>query len=106
VLQWHCWLSPVNRRYGLHPRYLASFELAESCICYYVQSCVSLLYALQLCRECFYHNFEEEIHDTIIKNRLFIKGERVAVGASGEHFLRHAVLQLLKKCTFRVSHCK
>jgi hypothetical protein len=40
--------------------------------------------ALQLCRECFYHNFEEEIHETIVKYKLFKKGERVAVGASGK----------------------
>ena len=42
--------------------------------------------ALQLCRECFYHNFEEEIHKTIIDNKLFKRSERVAVGASGAVF--------------------
>ncbi|CAF2065157.1 unnamed protein product [Brassica napus] len=34
----------------------------------------------QICRECFY---EEEIHQAIVKNRLFKSGERVAIGASG-----------------------
>ena len=38
---------------------------------------------MQLCRGCFYHKFEEEIHETIVKHNLFTKGERVAIGASG-----------------------
>ncbi|KAG2254444.1 hypothetical protein Bca52824_084580 [Brassica carinata] len=37
----------------------------------------------QICRECFYEVFEEEIHQVIVKNRLFKSGERVAIGASG-----------------------
>ncbi|KAF2595219.1 hypothetical protein F2Q70_00045511 [Brassica cretica] len=37
----------------------------------------------QICRECFYEVFEEEIHQAIVKNRLFKSGERVAIGASG-----------------------
>ncbi|KAK8933342.1 Cytoplasmic tRNA 2-thiolation protein 1 [Platanthera zijinensis] len=37
----------------------------------------------QICRECFYAVFEEEIHNVIIKNHLFKAGERIAVGASG-----------------------
>ncbi|KAG9321158.1 hypothetical protein KVV02_007733 [Mortierella alpina] len=37
----------------------------------------------QLCRECFYHVFETEIHNTIVDNKLFNKGDRVAIGASG-----------------------
>lgn len=37
----------------------------------------------QLCRDCFYQSFETEIHDTIVSNNLFKRGERVAVGASG-----------------------
>ena len=38
---------------------------------------------LQLCRECFYRAFEEEVHETIIENKLFSPGERIAVAASG-----------------------
>lgn len=38
---------------------------------------------LQICRECFYEVFEEEIHQVIVKNQLFRPGERIAVGASG-----------------------
>nr|ACO11741.1 ATP-binding domain-containing protein 3 [Caligus rogercresseyi] len=36
-----------------------------------------------LCKECFYTAFETEIHCTIVTNKLFTPGERVAIGASG-----------------------
>ncbi|KAL6950195.1 hypothetical protein ACO0QE_000871 [Hanseniaspora vineae] len=38
---------------------------------------------MKICKECFYYVFETEIHNTIVSNNLFYKGERVAVGASG-----------------------
>ncbi|OZJ02650.1 Cytoplasmic tRNA 2-thiolation protein 1 [Bifiguratus adelaidae] len=37
----------------------------------------------QICKECFYHVFETEIHHTIIDNHLFSRGDKVAIGASG-----------------------
>lgn len=37
----------------------------------------------QICRECFYSVFEEEIHNVIVDNKLFKSGERVAIAASG-----------------------
>ncbi|XP_015893480.3 cytoplasmic tRNA 2-thiolation protein 1 [Ziziphus jujuba] len=37
----------------------------------------------QICRECFYRVFEEEIHQVIVENQLFKPGERIAIGASG-----------------------
>eukprot|EP00803_Ostreobium_quekettii_P010447 evm.model.scf_1116.1 EVM.evm.TU.scf_1116.1 scf_1116:6061-10861(+) len=37
----------------------------------------------QLCRDCFYEEFEDEVHDAIVENKLFTRGERVAIGASG-----------------------
>ncbi|CAM8939164.1 unnamed protein product [Rhodiola kirilowii] len=37
----------------------------------------------QICRECFYEVFEEEIHQVIVDNKLFKPGERIAIGASG-----------------------
>nr|CAB3448025.1 unnamed protein product [Digitaria exilis]CAB3451167.1 unnamed protein product [Digitaria exilis] len=37
----------------------------------------------QICRECFYVVFEDEIHQTIANNSLFKAGDRVAIGASG-----------------------
>ncbi|KJE93160.1 ATP-binding domain-containing protein 3 [Capsaspora owczarzaki ATCC 30864] len=35
------------------------------------------------CRECFYDAFETEIHTTIVESKLFVPGDRVAIGASG-----------------------
>lgn len=37
----------------------------------------------KLCKECFFHVFETEIHLTIQKEKLFYKGETIAIGASG-----------------------
>ena len=37
----------------------------------------------RICKECFFATFEDEIHRTIIDNRLFHAGDRIAVGASG-----------------------
>ncbi|KAJ9299089.1 hypothetical protein DTO271G3_3331 [Paecilomyces variotii] len=37
----------------------------------------------KLCRSCFVHVFETEIHETIISTSLFQRGERIAIGASG-----------------------
>ena len=37
----------------------------------------------RLCRNCFYSEFESEVHDTIVTYRLFQRGEKVAIGASG-----------------------
>lgn len=37
----------------------------------------------KLCKQCFIRTFEEEIHTTITRNRLFSRGERIAIGASG-----------------------
>jgi cytoplasmic tRNA 2-thiolation protein 1 len=36
-----------------------------------------------VCKECFYFAFEEEIHKTIIHEKIFTPGDRVAIGASG-----------------------
>ena len=37
----------------------------------------------KLCKGCFIKVFEDEIHETIVKNKLFHSGERIAIGASG-----------------------
>jgi cytoplasmic tRNA 2-thiolation protein 1 len=37
----------------------------------------------KLCKPCFIETFEREIHETITSTRLFVPGERVAIGASG-----------------------
>jgi cytoplasmic tRNA 2-thiolation protein 1 len=36
-----------------------------------------------ICKECFFHLFETEIHETITESKLFKTGERVAIAASG-----------------------
>ncbi|XP_074603468.1 cytosolic thiouridylase subunit 1 [Brevipalpus obovatus] len=36
-----------------------------------------------LCKECFFLCFENEVHDTIVKGKLFKPGDKVAIGASG-----------------------
>lgn len=37
----------------------------------------------RLCRACFLRAFEDEVHETVVAHRLFRRGERVAIGASG-----------------------
>ncbi|KAG8932103.1 nucleotidyltransferase [Tulasnella sp. 418] len=37
----------------------------------------------QICKECFFHVFETEVHNTIVDAKLFKPGDRVAIGASG-----------------------
>lgn len=39
--------------------------------------------AQKLCKSCFYHVFETEIHNAITEAKLFYRGERIAIGASG-----------------------
>eukprot|EP00002_Diphylleia_rotans_P015768 TRINITY_DN3051_c0_g2_i2.p1 TRINITY_DN3051_c0_g2~~TRINITY_DN3051_c0_g2_i2.p1 ORF type:complete len:291 (+),score=48.22 TRINITY_DN3051_c0_g2_i2:57-929(+) len=36
-----------------------------------------------VCKECFFQLFETEIHETIVANKLFRRGEKVAIAASG-----------------------
>ncbi|KAF5226360.1 hypothetical protein ECC02_000484 [Trypanosoma cruzi] len=36
-----------------------------------------------LCQKCFFHLFEEEVHETIMAEKLFTSGDVVACGASG-----------------------
>ncbi|CAO1631603.1 unnamed protein product [Parajaminaea phylloscopi] len=38
---------------------------------------------LLVCRQCFFYVFETEIHQTILDAKLFRRGEKVAIGASG-----------------------
>ncbi|CAG8710875.1 7438_t:CDS:2, partial [Racocetra fulgida] len=50
----------------------------------------------QVCRECFYYVFETEIHNTITDNKLFKKGDKVAIAASGGKVLAY-VMKLLNQ---------
>jgi hypothetical protein len=36
-----------------------------------------------ICKECFYEQFELEVHQTITENKLFKAGDKVAIAASG-----------------------
>lgn len=48
-----------------------------------------------LCKNCFYFAFEEEVHKTITDANLFVRGETVAIGASGgkgQLFIEHGPL--------------
>lgn len=51
------------------------------------------------CTECFFEAFESEIHYTIVSNKLFNKGDRVAIGASGgkDSTVLAYILNLLNK---------
>ena len=42
-----------------------------------------LLQGATLCKGCFFAIFEEEVHQTIAANKLFVPGDIVAIGASG-----------------------
>ncbi|KAF9076658.1 hypothetical protein BDP27DRAFT_1313695 [Rhodocollybia butyracea] len=37
----------------------------------------------QICKDCFFYVFETEVHNTITQAKLFARGDRVAIGASG-----------------------
>lgn len=47
-----------------------------------------------ICRPCFFTAFENEVHETIVSNKLFKPGERVAIAASGARLLQY----LAKRC--------
>jgi len=36
-----------------------------------------------VCKDCFIHAFELEVHQTILANDLFFRGETIAIGVSG-----------------------
>ena len=35
------------------------------------------------CKECFFYQFEEEVHRTIMEEKLFEKGDRIILAVSG-----------------------
>ena len=54
----------------------------------------------KVCKECFISRFEEEVHHTIITNKIFERGETVAIGASGgkdSTVLAHVMTTLNKR---------
>lgn len=55
--------------------------------------------AAAVCKECFFQQFEDEVHNTIVSQKLFKTGERVAIGASGgkDSTVLAYILSLLNK---------
>lgn len=43
------------------------------------------------CRECFFEAFELEVHQTIIDQKLFQPGDRVAIAVSGGKGMLHCI---------------
>ncbi|QLG71215.1 hypothetical protein HG535_0B02540 [Zygotorulaspora mrakii] len=69
--------DPVNRA-----KKIKVSQLCEICHCR--KALIRRPKNLQrICKLCFFHVFETEIHNTIVCANLFQKGEKVAVGASG-----------------------
>ncbi|CCF59012.1 hypothetical protein KAFR_0F04170 [Kazachstania africana CBS 2517] len=69
--------DPVNV-----PKKLKVSQLCE--ICHSRKAVLKRPKNLQkVCKECFFYVFETEIHNTIVSNNVFYRGERVAIGASG-----------------------
>ena len=54
-----------------------------------------------MCRECFFFAFEEEVHATIKEEKLFSRGERVALGASGG---KDSTVLIHTMCTLNKRH--
>ena len=52
-----------------------------------------------LCRECFIRIFEDEVHKTITDYKIFQRGQKVAIGASGgkDSAVLAKVLQVLNE---------
>lgn len=68
--------DPVNRKQ------VKVSQLCELCHCR--KAIIRRPKNLQkICKLCFFHVFETEIHNTIVNNNLFYRGEKVAIGASG-----------------------
>jgi cytoplasmic tRNA 2-thiolation protein 1 len=55
--------------------------------CQYCSSAVAVLKrpktSEKICKACFFAAFELEVHETIVSNELFRRGDRVAIAASG-----------------------
>lgn len=68
--------DPVNKK---------PLKVSQLCeICHCRKAIIKRPKNLQkICKECFFYVFETEIHNTIVNNKLFYRGEKVAVGASG-----------------------
>lgn len=75
-MSWTAPIDPTNKK---------SLKVSQLCeICHCRKAIIKRPKNLEkICKECFFYVFETEIHNAIVNNKLFHKGERVAVGASG-----------------------
>ncbi|CAL9732483.1 cytoplasmic tRNA 2-thiolation protein 1 [Monosporozyma unispora] len=75
-MSWAPPTDPVNKK---------PLKVSQLCeICHCRKAVIKRPKNLQkVCKECFFYVFETEIHNTIVNNNLFQRGEKVAVGASG-----------------------
>lgn len=62
---------------------MASAVVCRDASCELTQQHPPPFCVLQLCRTCFYQCLEDEVHHTIVTHKLFKRGERVAIAASG-----------------------
>ena len=51
-----------------------------------------------MCKECFFFVFEEEVHKTITDAKIFKRGEKIGIGASGGkgNYLQETIIILFK----------
>ncbi|TPX55118.1 hypothetical protein PhCBS80983_g05585 [Powellomyces hirtus] len=64
--------------------------------------------AQQICRDCFYAVFETEVHNTILHNNLFQRGDKVAIAASGgkdSTVLAHVMTTLNDRYNYGLDLC-
>lgn len=57
----------------------------------------------RLCKECFINIFEEEVHETIIKKKMFNNDDKICIGVSGgkdSSVLAHVLTALKKKYNY------
>lgn len=62
----------------------------------------------QICKTCFYAVFELEIHNTIVHSKLFVRGQKIGIGASGgkdSTVLAHIMTLLNKRYDYGLDLC-
>ncbi|SOV12250.1 PP-loop family protein, putative [Plasmodium gaboni] len=58
----------------------------------------------KLCKECFIESFEEDVHDTILKKRMFEDNDKICIAVSGgkdSSVLAHVLVNLKKKYNYK-----
>lgn len=83
--------------------------MKNCCICHRNRAILKRPKTLQsICRDCFFHVFEEEIHHTITSNALFKRGDKIAIAASGgkdSTVLAHVMTELNQRYDYGLDLC-